>query len=143
MSSVSVSKDVALQLDLGHICALDVNNVAVPHDKGEREEYLMQLARDNMQLLANALFSLPVRRTDDGPTVTLPSPLLKLPREKSLPKPKEPTRWEQFAKAKGIQKRKRGAMKWDDDQSEWVARHGGRSKKNRQGAIPEDWVEEV
>ena len=31
-----------------------------------------------------------------------------------IPKPKPPTKWEKFAKAKGIQKQKKDKLIWDD-----------------------------
>jgi regulator of ribosome biosynthesis len=43
---------------------------------------------------------------------------------KKLPKPKPPTRWERFAKAKGIQHRKKNKMIYDEATGEWVSRWG-------------------
>jgi regulator of ribosome biosynthesis len=56
--------------------------------------------------------------------VTLPAPTTTLPREKPLPKPKEETRWEKFAKEKGIVKRKRERMVFDETAQEWKPRFG-------------------
>jgi regulator of ribosome biosynthesis len=50
------------------------------------------------------------------------------------------TKWEKFAKAKGIVKQKRSAKTFDEDAGEWTASHGGQSKKNRPMA---DWCKEV
>ena len=47
-----------------------------------------------------------------------------LPREKPAPKAKEETRWEAFAKEKGIKKRKRERMVWDEEKKEWAPRWG-------------------
>ena len=75
----------------------------------------------------NELFALPVV-TDQGVVagrlVELPPPRTRLPREKPLPQPKALTRWEAYAKEKGIVKRKRSARVWDDDAGEWRGRHG-------------------
>lgn len=75
----------------------------------------------------NELFALPVV-TDQGVVagrlVELPPPRSRLPREKPLPQPRAPTRWEAYAKEKGIVKRKRSAHVWDDDAGEWRGRHG-------------------
>ncbi|KAI0774522.1 RRS1-domain-containing protein [Fomes fomentarius] len=54
----------------------------------------------------------------------LPPPTTQLPRAKPLPKPKPPTKWEQFAKAKGIQKKRRDKKVWDEEKQEWVDRWG-------------------
>ena len=74
------------------------------------------------------LFALPVSVEQEaalGRVVDLPQPLTRLPREKPLPKPKPPTRWERFAKEKGIQKRqKRSAQMWDEPSQSWKRRHG-------------------
>ena len=75
----------------------------------------------------NELFALPVV-TDQGVVagrlVELPPPRTRLPREKPLPQPRAPTRWEAYAKEKGIVKRKRSAQVWDEDAGEWRGRHG-------------------
>ncbi len=75
----------------------------------------------------NELFGLPVAPDQGlvlGRVVELPPPLTVLPREKPLPKPRPPTRWEEYAKTKGIVKRKRSARVWDEDAGEWRGRHG-------------------
>jgi len=61
-----------------------------------------------------------------GRVVELPGPATRLPREKPLPKPRPPTKWEAYAKSKGIVKRKRSARVWDEEQGEWRGRHGYR-----------------
>jgi regulator of ribosome biosynthesis len=59
-----------------------------------------------------------------GRLVELPPPRTRLPREKPLPRPRAPTRWEAYAKEKGIVKRKRSQRVWDQDAGEWRGRHG-------------------
>lgn len=44
-----------------------------------------------------------------------------------LPPPKKETRWEKFAKEKGIQNRKRARMVWDEAAQEWRPRWGYKS----------------
>jgi len=61
-----------------------------------------------------------------GRVVELPPPLTRLPREKPLPQPAPPTRWEAYAKSKGIVKRKRSARVFDEEAGEWRGRHGYR-----------------
>ena len=60
------------------------------------------LTRDNTQLLFNSLFSLPSTVVEKVKCVQLPAPTTKLPREKPIPKPKTLTKWEAFAKSKGL-----------------------------------------
>jgi regulator of ribosome biosynthesis len=82
-----------------------------------------------------------IRNTPDGPAWILPAPTTPLPREKPLPKPKEPTKWDKFAAKKGIApKRKDGKMVYDEDKGEWVPKWGYKGK-NKDGE--EDWLVEV
>jgi len=50
----------------------------------------------------------------------LPPPRFRLPREKKIPEAKSQTKWEKFAESKGIQKRKRSRMVFDEDKDEYV-----------------------
>lgn len=47
-----------------------------------------------------------------------------LPRCKPVPKHKDETKWEVFAKSKGIQKKKKGRMVWDDSENQWAPSWG-------------------
>lgn len=104
------------------------------------EHHLQSLARDGVQALFSSLFSLPTRPSPDGPLAQLPLPKYQLPRAKPLPKPKPLTKWEAFAKAKGIQKKVRDKKVWDEEKQEWVNRWG-RDGKNKQ--MEEQWITEV
>ncbi|KAG2289807.1 hypothetical protein Bca52824_049411 [Brassica carinata] len=61
---------------------------------------------------------------NDGPLVQLPPPSTKLPRDKHLPRPKPPTKWEEFALKKGIQKRKKDKIVYDETTDQFKRRHG-------------------
>ncbi|NXE23864.1 RRS1 protein, partial [Ardeotis kori] len=64
----------------------------------------------------------------------------RLPREKPPPRPRPPTRWEQFARLKGIRRRKRTSLVWDEQAKEWRRRWGYR----RAGGDPaRAWLAEV
>ena len=104
------------------------------------EEHLQSLARDGVQVLFAALFSLPTKSSPDGPLAILPTPTYQLPRAKPLPKPKPLTKWEQFAAAKGIQKTVREKRVWDEEKQDWVNRWG-RDGKNKE--IEQAWITEV
>lgn len=56
--------------------------------------------------------------------VELPSPETPFPREKMLPKAKRETKWEKYAKEKGIKKRKRDNLVWDAEKKDWAPRFG-------------------
>lgn len=62
-----------------------------------------------------------------------------LPRAKPLPKARPPTKWEVFAKEKGITKRKKEKLVYDDITDTWKPRYG----YNRIGAEKDDWLIEM
>ncbi|QPG76873.1 hypothetical protein FOA43_004267 [Brettanomyces nanus] len=73
--------------------------------------------------------------------VELPDPLYELPREKALPKPKEKTKWEKFAEAKGIKKTtRRGRQVYDEEKEEWVGRWGYKGKNKE---VDNQWLVEL
>lgn len=78
--------------------------------------------------------------SENGPIAQLPDPITLLPREKPLPKPKPLTKWERYAKAKGISHVKKDKKVWDEEKQEWVNRWG-RDGKNREGE--DQWLHEV
>lgn len=94
------------------------------------EEYLRCKTAEACSSLVTELFSLPLeKRSDVGVLATLPkaSPLLTLPRELPPPKPKPPTKWEQFAQDRGIasgQNGKRSGKVYDEVADEWRYRRG-------------------
>lgn len=147
LRSVTVHKDLELEFDAGNLLAVDKNPAprAVAREGGDREALLRALARDNTQLLVTQLWALPSERAEGGAgpvVVKLPEPSSRLPREKPLPKARPPTKWEQFARLKGIRptRKKRGTLVWDEAAKEWRRRWGYR----RAGADPKrDWALEV
>ncbi|KAF7322445.1 Ribosome biogenesis regulatory protein [Mycena chlorophos] len=138
--SVDVEKETPLEVDAGLLLVTDLNPIDEEAYSSNLEEHLQSLARDGVQALLGSLFSLPTQRSDEGPLAELPPPTTALPRAKPLPKPKPMTKWEQFAKAKGIQHRTRDKRVWDEEKQEWVNRWG-RDGKNKQ--VEEQWITEV
>ena len=61
------------------------------------EEHLQSIAHDGIQVLFTTLFLLPTKSSPNGPLAILPTPTYQLPNAKPLPKPKQLTKWEQFA----------------------------------------------
>lgn len=104
------------------------------------ENYILEGTRDGVQALLTSLFQLPSQASSDGPLALLPPPITQLPRSKPLPKPKPLTKWEKFAAAKGIQKRRKDKKIWDDDKQDWVNRWG-RDGKNK--VLEDQWLTEV
>ncbi|XP_003382917.1 PREDICTED: ribosome biogenesis regulatory protein homolog [Amphimedon queenslandica] len=138
--STEVNKEVELQFDLGRLLATDLNEIEAQSLKTKQKDgYLLNLMRDNTQLLINEIWKFPVENNDGGISVQLPSPKTVLPREKPIPKEKEPTKWEQFAQTKGIAKKKRSKMVFDEKSQEWKPRWGYK----RINDPKEDWLIEV
>lgn len=151
---VTVDKPIPNTYDLGNLATFDPNPLdnAKLQDPSQKEEYLASVTRDNLQLLINQVLSLPLKNTTEthgsstgqDSTMTLiqlPDPTTMLPREKAIPKPKPPTRWEKFAAIKGIKaKTKDGKMVYDEATGEWVPKWGYKGKNK---ALDDQWVVEI
>ncbi|KAG1696845.1 hypothetical protein DVH05_017755 [Phytophthora capsici] len=130
----NVQKEDDLIYDLGNLAAFDTHPFAY---KNEKE--LALHARENVQLLVNHIFDLPRQMSDMGPLAQLPAPETVIPREKPLPKPKVETKWEKFAKEKGIDKRKKSRKTFDETTGEWGHTWG----YQRAGDDMKDWAVEM
>ena len=136
--SVTVEKPTPFTFDLGHLLTIDPN----PLPREPNEDDLAATARDAAQaFIGQILTTCEIKSTSDGVHVLLPAPTTQLPREKPIPADKEPTKWELFAKKKGIQDKKRdGKMVYDEASGEWVPKWGYKGK-NKDGE--NDWLVEV
>ncbi|CAH1273159.1 RRS1 [Branchiostoma lanceolatum] len=137
--TIEVQKDIEPQLDLGNLLTVDQNPLDLKKLRGDKEAYLKSQARDNTQLLFNAIWKLPTERVEEAICVKLPETTTVLPREKPIPKAKLQTKWEQYALLKGIQKRKKGRMVWDEEAKDWRPRWGYKRANDE----TKDWVIEV
>lgn len=118
--------DGPVEYDLGNMAAFAPSPADQAALANNRDAACGHLAQLLTQGLVAELFALPTVPTPgvQGRIVALPAPTTRLPRAKPLPTPRPPTRWEQFAAKKGIQKRKRSKLEWDDNAGEWRRRHG-------------------
>lgn len=124
------------QFDVGLLASINPNPVTACS-----AAHLADRTRDGVQSLVNKIFALPITRDPDhGPLASLPAFTSKLPREKSMPKPKPLTKWEKFAKQKGIQSRKKDKMVFDENTQEWVPRWGF---KGANKDLEEQWIHEL
>ena len=57
-----------------------------------------------------------------------------------MPKPKPPTKWERFAKEKGISHKRKEKAVWDEEKGEW-AKRWGKGGKNKEKE--DQWLHEV
>ena len=93
------------------------------------------MATKIFQAYAREMFNLPSEPADVGRLAQLPTPTTLLPREKPIPKPRPPTKWELFAQKKGITKQKRSKVEFDEATGEWRRRYGYK-KANDEAAVP-------
>ncbi|KAK3167796.1 hypothetical protein OEA41_004242 [Lepraria neglecta] len=139
-SSVTVTKPIPHTYDLGNLLLNDAN----PLPPTLSSALLATTARECAQSLINQLLlTCPITSTPTaGVLMTLPPPITPLPREKSLPAKKEETKWEKFAKKKGIKDKKRGEgkMVFDEETQEWVPKWG---YKGRNKSGEGEWIVEV
>ncbi|ORM42026.1 Ribosome biogenesis regulatory -like protein [Babesia sp. Xinjiang] len=116
-----------LEYCLRNLVAIDATPVSSTSCDAES---LLNLSRDNTQLLVNRIFSLNRVTTSDGVFVSLPEEdAITMPRMYPLPKPKKKTRWQLFAEARGIKKHKRSRLVFDKAVNDWVPRWGYKSIK--------------
>lgn len=70
----------------------------------------------------------------------LPKQKFRLPRSKTVPRPRALTKWEQFAKDKGIVKKKKAKLSWDEQLKKWIPLYGF---KRTQAEEDKQWLLEV
>ncbi|XP_068160215.1 ribosome biogenesis regulatory protein homolog [Antennarius striatus] len=140
LKSISVQKELDLEFDLGNLLAFDKNRIeSGDFRRQKKDDFLRSLARENAQLLINEIWKQPSERVEEAIVVKLPEPATPLPREKPPPKAKPPTKWEEFAKLKGIQKKKKTNLVWDENAKEWRRRWGYKRAKDD----TKEWLIEV
>ncbi|XP_074659155.1 ribosome biogenesis regulatory protein homolog [Tubulanus polymorphus] len=137
--STEVTKDIDLEIDEGNLLAVDANPLNLYDYRKAGDRFLKDLARDNTQLLLNSIWQLPVETVEDVVVAKLPEPKMLLPREKPAPKEKPLTKWQEFAKMKGINSTKKSRMVWDDSAQEWKPRWGYK----RANDDTKDWLIEI
>lgn len=140
LQRITVHKELELEFDLGNLLASDRNPPTVLRQAGPSPEAeLRALARDNTQLLVNQLWQLPTERVEEAVVARLPEPATRLPREKPLPRPRPLTRWQQFARLKGIRPKKKTNLVWDEVSGQWRRRWGYKRARDD----TKEWLIEV
>lgn len=119
-----VAREDNLTYDLHHMAAYDIAPLPPKSD-------FLSYTRDSVQLLVNKMFSLPHATVEEGQKAKLPErPLFVLPRSKPIPKEKPQTRWDKFMEDRGMVKRKRSRLVWDENSGDWKPRWGYKSAKD-------------
>ena len=135
-----MTKPIPYTFDLGNLLCDDSN----PLPPRPSETQLSSIARDCAQALINQLLTTCpiISHATDGVFLTLPPTTTPLPREKPLPADKQETKWERFAKKKGIKDKKKGEGKlvYDEEKGEWIPKWGYKGR-NKDGEG--EWIVEV
>ncbi|XP_030758609.1 ribosome biogenesis regulatory protein homolog [Sitophilus oryzae] len=137
---ITVEKHLELEIDLGTLLAVDTNEFDTNLLKRNADDYFLKLTRDNTQLLINQLWELPTEKVDEAIMVRLPTPKTLLPRMKPVPRPRPLTKWQKFANEKGIQKKKKSKLSWDEQLQKWIPMYGFKRAK---ADSTKNWVLEV
>lgn len=137
---ITVEKHLEVGLDVGHLMVTDPNYFDENKLRENQEQYILDLTRDNTQLLINSIWELPTEREEESVVAKIPPPRTVLPRARKLPVPKPLTKWEEIAKAKGIKKRTRDKKVYDEVLDKWVPTYGYQRFKAEK---EKDWVLEV
>ncbi|BDD55441.1 Rhodanese- sulfurtransferase [Monascus purpureus] len=149
---ITVSKPTPYTFDLGYLLVNDPNPLTSSPSEPLNAS-LKAIARDGAQCLLNQLLTTcPISSTQQGVLLSLPPPSTPLPRHKPLPTPKPPTKWELFARKKGIgkyntkpgaalaDKERRKKLVYDEEKGEWVPRWGYKGKNK---SDQDEWLVEV
>ncbi|EDV97469.1 ribosome biogenesis regulatory protein homolog [Drosophila grimshawi] len=137
---ITVEKHLECRIDVGTLLITDPNDLEDRQIAKNKEEYLAELTRDNTQLLVNAIWELPTERVDESIVAKLPEPTTVLPRLRKPPGVRPMTKWEKFAKEKGITKKKKDKKTYDDVLDKWVPTYGF---KHAEAEKDKEWVLEV
>ncbi|KAH7621969.1 putative Ribosome biogenesis regulatory protein-like protein [Nannochloris sp. 'desiccata'] len=127
--------DGHLEYDLGNMMAYDPQPVEASTFNEGVDKACQTMATSIFQALTRQMFNLPSESAPVGRIAELPAPTTLLPREKPVPKPRPPTKWEIFAQKKGITKQKRSKLEFDDNSGEWKRRYGYK-RANDESAVP-------
>jgi len=100
---------------------------------------LLKKASEGCSQLLKGLWQLETEKTDAGPLAVLPSYFVnKTPRELPPPQAKAETKWDKFAKERGIsRKEKRSRKVWDEGTQTWAYLTGYQKSSDENN--PESW----
>jgi len=138
--TIQVEKLLDCRTDLGMLMCTDPNELDEKSFKSNKDKYLLDLTRDNVQILLNQVWELETDRVEECIVAKLPPPTYVLPRSRKCPVEKQLTKWEKFAKEKGIKKTKKDKKVFDTELDKWVPTYGF---KRAQAEKDKTWVLEV
>lgn len=137
-------------IDHGHFLVQDTSLLTTDTIPEVTESVITAHAKNNLILFFKDLFAMQKQQQgqddedrdyDKAPDeITLPKPLLTLPRALPIPKEKPLTKWEKYRKEKGIEKKKRSRMVYSEIAQDWVPRWGKGSAKKIEEEV--NWAKE-
>lgn len=150
-----MSEEGNRQLDLGNLTLFDGNPVTDdPDDPDNLNTAILNRAASNIYYIFDQLLGrLKASREEQerlpeelqlhdfnksAYSLKLPPGEAIFPRSRRIPKKREPTKWEKFAKEKGIQKKKRSGKVFDEQTQQYLPRWGSKSKANMEPPIMEE-----
>jgi regulator of ribosome biosynthesis len=114
-----------LTYDVRNLTACNYSGLLLPTDSDEREEFLVDQTTRAAQLLIKRIFALPTESGEHDILAILPEKEeMVLPRSQRIPDAPVETKWEKYAKDKGIQKKKKERMIYDEKEEKWMPRYG-------------------
>jgi len=140
----SIPLPSVFDIDAGNLLVFDLQDQSDLLFSENKEEVIKDLTQRCVQELFEKIFNLPVKNSNKGPIAQLPPPKTLIPREKPVPQLKYETRWDKFAKEKGIRKKKRSRMLYDESTDTYKPRWGmGRINDPKDVWIMPDKPEEL
>eukprot|EP01038_Epipyxis_sp_PR26KG_P016463 gene16463-22454_t len=135
-SEVSIVEDVVddLTYDIHNLAAFNYHSIQ--YNDTNKEQVILANTQRGAQLVFKRILECPTTMTDIGKLVDLPSETSRLPRSTKIPEKAPETTWEKFAREKGIKKKKRDRMVYDEDSDEFKPRFGYKRVKNGLEDIP-------
>jgi len=120
---IKLMREVAT-VDPGHLAVFDPTPIDASAFRKDKDSFLKSHTCAAIQMLVRQLKTLPQEKVAHSIVAELPKPQTITPREKPIPKAKPLTRWQKFAQEKGITKKKRSVMEYDELREEYRPRHG-------------------
>ncbi|KAA0191163.1 Ribosome biogenesis regulatory protein [Fasciolopsis buskii] len=127
------------EFDLGNLLCEDKTPLDTDRKSEAIDDHLRDIAYECTHQLLKLLWLQPIDSADTVNVTQLPKPTFRLPREKRIPSQRNLTRWERFARLKGIKNKKKSRKVWDPESKSWRPRWG----KDRINNVKDKWVIEV
>ncbi|KAG5443598.1 Rhodanese- sulfurtransferase [Clonorchis sinensis] len=127
------------EVDLGNLLFEDKAPLEFDSSGSVSDQHLHDIAKECTRHFFKLFWALPTEVVDNVTISKLPKPTFRLPREKRIPAVRDLTRWERFAKLKGIKNKKKSRKIWDPTTQSWRPRWG----KDRINAPKDKWFIEV